>query len=91
MDDVIHAILNNLLLCLAICIHILLLYYRTCGLKYTADSVCGLKFRPQVGSQIPSVGIWTVRRDPYCKGMVRARTGTVPGTVPDMVGLLDGW
>ena len=55
--------------------------YRHFARKYTADSLCGLKFRHKVGSQIPCVGIWTVRRDPYCKCMVRARTGTVPGTV----------
>jgi hypothetical protein len=31
--------------------------YRHYGLKYTIDSLCGLKFRHAVGSLIPAVGL----------------------------------
>ena len=31
--------------------------YRNYGLKYTIDSLCGLKFRHAVGSLIPAVGL----------------------------------
>jgi hypothetical protein len=42
----------------------LVLMYRHYGLKYTIDSLCGLKFRHAVGSLIPAVGLKFIQL--YC-------------------------
>jgi hypothetical protein len=56
------------------------LSYRHYGLKYTIDSLCGLKFRHAVGSLIPAVGLKFILIQLYCtpySGLARGLRHTV--------------